>query len=61
MSVNGADNIECWSLMEFGCERTYTLKPRLLIILRCSMYSILTYISTALTSLLCAVTVCMLN
>jgi len=27
MSVNGADNIECWSLVVFGCDITYTSKP----------------------------------
>jgi len=29
MSVNVSDNIECWSLMEFGCDLADTFQPRL--------------------------------
>jgi len=29
MSVNVAVNIECWSLMEFGCDLADTFQPRL--------------------------------
>jgi len=29
MSVNMADNNECWSSMEFGCDLADTFQPRL--------------------------------
>jgi len=46
MSMNWADNIDCWSLMEFGCDIVYTLEPRILIYnFCCSHFWIRTHIS----------------
>jgi len=54
MSEKFPISIECWSLMVFGCERTYTFKPRLfysLILHCCSVFRDLHFYCTDIVSL----------
>ena len=52
MSVNVADNVECWSLIAFGCDIYYTFDSNLICSIHCFYAAVLALYSIIFHDLL---------